>query len=261
MKKIYLVALAIALIVGIAVFSFASSLQAEAKGDTNPQREVVVAIVAIPENTAITAEMVKLKAISVDAVHSQMLVSLKDAIGMISGSSVAAGEPLMRSRLEKSTVENDRLSYALEEGYRAITVEASKTSGVDGYITEGDHVDLICNGIVGEENVSKFQVQNLLVLRLGSKMAEDGTTYATITFSATTEDALKINNAFANYDVSFVLRSVADDKITDQKPYAEPTTATTAAETTPAPTITPTIAPADNTSTAMTVPTETKAKN
>ena len=251
MKKIYLVALAIALIVGVAGFSFVSSLKAEITGNKVQQEEVVVATVAIPEDTVITAEMVELKAIAVSDVHSQMLVSLKDAVGMISTASVAAGETLMKSRLVKSTEENDRLSYALEDGYRAITVSVSSTSGIAGYLTEGDHVDLIINKTVGEENMSMFQVQNLLILRLGSKIAKDGTAYEVVTFAATAEDVLKINHALANYSVTFVLRSVSDDKITEQTPYAE---STTAPEPTDTPAASPTTVPTDNASTAMTVP-------
>ena len=64
MKKLKLVALLAAVLVGLGVYRFLQELQ---KLQEVPHTTVVVAAVDIPENTQITAEMVTLRSISDDS--------------------------------------------------------------------------------------------------------------------------------------------------------------------------------------------------
>lgn len=224
MKKIYLLAFISALIAGLAVYLFASSLQEKEDNETQDETiQIVVAAVPIPADTVITAEMIQFQSMDVKYVHPQSVKSLTDVIGRINQYPVVVGEPILSHRIKEITQENDRLSYALEPGFRAITLSVDLISGVSGFISEGDHVDLIINTTVDNKNVSRYQVENLLVLRLGERKppGESSLLYGTITLAVTPEQVLKINHGMNNGRLSLALRPVSDTEITGCDPYFE----------------------------------------
>ncbi len=123
-------------------------------------------------------------------------------------------------RLAEKGNEGGALSYALEEGYRAISVAVNDVTGVSGYINRGDRVDVVATLVAYDatkknQPVSTLIAQNLLVLETGTKWkkptdsASDG--YATVTLAATPQEALKINYAATNGKLGLVLRPVLDN--------------------------------------------------
>ena len=144
-------------------------------------------------------------------------------IGKINLYPIGPQEQILSSRIQEKSEDNKRLSYSIEPGYRAITVSVDSVSGVAGFVVPGDHIDLIVNTTVDEMNVSRYQVENLLVLRLGNNVPveEQGAMYQTMTLAATPEQILKINHGINNGRVTYVLRSVVDRDEENIEPYQE----------------------------------------
>ena len=223
MKKIYLLALIVAIIAGLSTYYFASSIQKQAQVSAEDKQFVVVAAVSIAADTIITADMVQSIELPSQAIHANAVKSLTDAIGKINQYPVASQEQILSSRLQEKSEDNKRLSYSIEPGYRAITLSVDSVSGVAGFIIPGDHIDLIINTTVDEINESRYQVENLLVLRLGNNVPaeEQGAMYQTMTVAATPEQILKINHGINNGRVTYVLRSVVDRDEEQVEPYRE----------------------------------------
>lgn len=229
MKKIYLLSLLMAIIVGVSVYLFANNLQQQTMAKIEANRSsVVVALQYIPANTEITGEMVTLQELPTEAINPLAARKLDDVIGTIAQFPIEPQEQVFTTRVKKrGEAAEGRLSYILEPGYRAITLGVDELSGVAGNITRGDYVDLIVtmrNAELEEKNdISFLIIENLQVLATGKKInakADTATTqeYASITLAASPEDAIKIHYA-SQFDIRLALRAVLDDKITGETYY------------------------------------------
>lgn len=214
-----------AIIAGVAVYVFASDMQADAQSSSTVTTKVVVATKEIPANTEIMADMVELTSIPSDAVNPYALTDINQVVGKITKSTIFYDEQLLSPRLVEKGAENGALSYTLEEGQRAISVQVDDVSGVAGFIEKGDYVDVIATVLKYDEtglgtSVSTCLVENLLVLEVGAKLSDETQSYTTVTLSATTEEALKINYATSNGKLRLVLRPVLDNKVLAPDDYA-----------------------------------------
>lgn len=209
-------------IVALSVYAFASQLRENSQQDDRPRQVVVVAAVDIPADTLILAEMVTTAEVPSEAVHPQAVRSLTDAIGKISQYPIAPQEAVLTSRLKDRSSEADKLSYALPSGFRAITVSVDSTTGVAGYLTQGDRVDLVVSKVIDNISISRFQAEDLLVIRLGDKRSDQSQTiYQNVTLAATPEQILQINHAIHNGRISFVLRPITDKGPNNVEAYSE----------------------------------------
>ena len=68
--------------------------------------------------------------------------ALKDFIGAVARAPIAAGEAITDTRLVQSG-ERGFLAAVLEPGFRAITVPVDATTGISGFVSPGDRVDVI----------------------------------------------------------------------------------------------------------------------
>ena len=227
MKKVYLLSIFMALVAGIAVYLFASNLQAGAQKESTPTNKVVVAVVEIPANTIILEDMVTVVELQRDAVNPYALNDLGNVVGKTTKFTIFPQEQVLSTRLIEKGTQNDALSYQLEEGKRAISVEVDSVSGVSGYIEKGDYVDVVATVLRIDDagvsqTVSVCLVENLLVLEAGVKQVSSETTaqsYATVTLSVTPEQALMINYAATNGKLRLLLRPVLDNTETNPKDY------------------------------------------
>ncbi len=222
MKKIYLFAFIMAVIVALAVYLFTKQLQENSLRDDRPKQQIVVAAVEIPADTLIQSEMVTLLEVPAETVHPQSIRSLTDVVGKINQYPIAPQEALLSSRLKDRTEEADKLSYALPSGHRAITLNVDSTTGVAGYLTQGDRVDLVVNTIIDGSSTSRFQAENLMVIRLGDKRVDQNqVAYQNVTLAATPEQILMINHAMHNGRITLVLRPVTDKEPSGVLPFTE----------------------------------------
>ena len=214
MKKVYLIAVIFALIAGFATFMFARELDAKTTIKDVDTVNIYVAAKDIDENTQITEEMFGTEEDTSDAtfVLKQVLVTdagpnyvtdKADLLEKITLDTIYAGEQINSQRLVDKDADNVSLSYKLQPGMVAYSINASQANGVDGYIGPNDTVDIITYER-DEDDPTEFEAklsyENLKVLRVSNNTdntaaASTGnaiTAYATITVEVTPEEALEL---------------------------------------------------------------------
>ena len=130
--------------------------------------EVVVAKSTIPEHTRITAEMLVVEPIPTDAVHPEAIKNTEEAVGSISRGEIVKGEQLLAARVAAEG--RASLSYRVPEKRRAISLPVSEVTGVSGYISPGDKVDVLItysDADINSKMTTYTVVQNALVLATG----------------------------------------------------------------------------------------------
>ena len=234
MKKIYAFAFVLALIAGIAVFYFASSLKGTEETTDTARTAAVVAVVNLPANTEITVDMVSLQMLPSEAVNPTTYNSLEEVIGTVTRYPIVAGEQVMTSKLITGNETSNKLAYKLEDGQRAITISVTSLSGVAGNVYAGDYVDIMAMMMVpnaagdGVETASTFILQKMLILSTGMNTGAgqtDGRGYAMVTVAGTPDQILQLyyasNTAYTAGDsrLVLVLRPLTDDDILDTTYY------------------------------------------
>jgi pilus assembly protein CpaB len=245
MKKIYLVALVLALITGLAVYGFANSLQRAAARDYT---EVVVAAMNIPERTVLVEDMLVLRSIPSESVLPSAVTSIDQVIGLFNDNAMEPGEILSSAKLHTKGETASGLTYIIPDGKRAFTFSVDAVSGVAGFILPGDHVDIIATltipetestaSTAGATSVSSASgaddaitvliptslviSQNVEVLAAGTSITAGtaglNSAYTTITVAVTLEEAVQLNLAAVNGRLRMVLRSPLDKEIVDILP-------------------------------------------
>ena len=229
MKKLKLIALFAAVIVGLGLYRFLQELN---KPQETPHTMVVVAAMNIPENTRITAEMVTLRSISDDSLPENYMVDTESVIGMVMTGDVYAGEQIIRDRLVRigdTDTDRNTLAYAVTPGMRAMTIFVDQASGLENFLKPGNRVDVIANFIHEttravlnkEEELEWVQVsttqllaQNVQILAVETTMSKSGAEeYATVTLEVTPQDAMNISAVSWWGNLRLLLRSPLDDSI------------------------------------------------
>lgn len=175
MKKVYLIALICALAAGIATFMFAREVSNRAIGKSDKLQEVVVAIKDVPAGTKIEEDNVSkyfiTKQVAVDDATLNSASNFKSITGKTVTENIYAGEQLNTSRFMKSDGSNGGVSYTLEEGMVAYSIEAKESTGVDGYIKPGDLVDII--SIEQKTGKSVIALEGIKVMAVSISTAEE----------------------------------------------------------------------------------------
>lgn len=243
MKKLKLIALLAAVLVGLGLYRFLQELQ---KPQEVPHTSVVVAAVDIPENTQITEEMLTLRSISDDSLLADYITDPESVIGMVLTGDLFAGEPVTRARLVRlgeTASDRNTLAYTVQPGMRAMTIFVNQDTGLVNFLKPGNRVDLLTNYsheetrvVLNEETklewiqipTSQLLAQNITILAVGTAMGKDGATeYTSVTLEVTVQDALNINAAAWWGNIRLLLRSPLDNEIIEietvnqQTVYAE----------------------------------------
>lgn len=221
MKKLVIIALIVSVITGFAVFQFAISLQ---KGKDQATQPVVLATQAIPKGTVIEKEMLTTEEIPIEMVHQLSIANPEDVLGRITKENIEANEQILTSRLSDTNQENNNLSYAIEPNYRALTILVDEEKGVAGYLTKGDHVDLVTIWIKQDKTiVSEYVVENIEILEIGPISTGDkGGEYTSVTVSVPATEVEKVTYALSidqTPKYRLVLRSPVDKAILGPKPF------------------------------------------
>lgn len=229
MKKLKLIALLAAVLVGLGLYRFLQELQ---KPQEVPHTTVVVAAVDIPENTQITEEMLTLRSISDDSLLADYITDPESVIGMVLTGDLFAGEPVTRARLVRlgeTASDRNTLAYMVQPGMRAITIFVDQDTGLVNFLKPGNRVDILANYshedtriVLNEESrleyvqipTTHLLAQNITVLAVGSVMDKAGTAeYTAVTLEVTPEDALNLDAVDWWGGLRLLLRSPLDDEI------------------------------------------------
>ncbi|MCQ2553035.1 MAG: Flp pilus assembly protein CpaB [Clostridia bacterium] len=222
MKKLKLVALFAALILGLATYQFLKEIS---KPVEIPRTKVIVAATDIKENTVIDSSMLAYKEIATESLLPGFIQDPSTAYGKVMQSDIYAGEMITQQRLialgENS---NKTLEYIIEPGMRAFTISAPASLSNNNMIKPGNHVDLILSypkekqnpktGEIEEIQESTIDMQNLKIIAVDKVFERDGLdSYNTFTLQVTPEDAVRLNLIEANIAYRFILRSALDEEI------------------------------------------------
>jgi pilus assembly protein CpaB len=175
-KAVLLLALFLGLISAVLVYVYLSQAGGEetaASGETEP---VVVATQDIPVATRITADMVQIKEVSMDAVHPDSFSSTEEVVGNLARYPITAGEQILSDRVAASSTtlpegEELPLPYIVPEGKRAVSVAIDQLIGAGGLLRPGDYVDVILTVKlqVGDQ-IGRIILQDLEVLALDQQL-------------------------------------------------------------------------------------------
>ena len=193
-KKVLLIAVVLGLATAVALNFYIKSLDKPAMV-TIPHAEIVVAKSTIPAHTRITADMLDKQSIPSDVLHPEAITSMDKVVGGITRSEIIKGEQVLSSRVVMDETKAS-LSYRIPENMRAISLPVGEVSGVAGYISPGDRIDIIVTYTdedIVKQTTTYTVFQNLLVLATGEftkeKDNDERQVVGTLTISVTPEQA------------------------------------------------------------------------
>lgn len=209
MKKVYLIALIVALFVGGATYLFVQGLVESSHIQDAPTQDVVVAIADVPAGTMITAEMVEstfaTKKVLLEDVVPEAITDVGLIVGQVASQDLYVGEQISMRRVAAAGSDETGLSYSLKEGEVAYSIKANADRGVDGYIKPGDTIDIV---VAYEDEDGKItgggiEFQDLKVIKVAtyqevSTAKQDATTdgevktYTSVTVKTTEDVAVRL---------------------------------------------------------------------
>ena len=232
MKKVYLIAVVFALIAGFATYFFASEIDKKTTIKDADTVEVIVPVNDMSQNSSITEEMfaedagifTKKTVVAAD-VNTETVVTEQDQlIGKVTIDPLYAGEPINIKRIEDLGGADVALSLKLPKGKVAYSFNAASVTSVDGYINEGDTVDVLVYD--GNKKKSKVAYKNLPILRVSTATASknasaSGTTlteYNTLTVVVTEKQALALYKIENENSFKLVLKHRNNAPVPTTKP-------------------------------------------
>jgi pilus assembly protein CpaB len=141
-------------------------------------------------------------------------VHIEDFNGAVTRRPLHAGEPVVQTALTKAG-EGGFMSAVLEAGMRAVSIAVNQTSGNAGFISPGDHVDLIVTRRIKEGNVESiasntfiYDVRVLAVDQMLDNPENKAILAKTVTVEVTPQQAEQVAVASEVGHISVALRSV-----------------------------------------------------
>ena len=227
MKRIYLIAMIMAVITAYAVYNFAEALENSSKVKTV---SVVTAAETIPENTALTDEMLTVKQLPAEAVSEQAVKNIGDIRGCVAKEPLAKDEQILSSMVSRQGSADGGLAYTVPNGKRAITLQVDEFSGIAGNIAKGNRVDVAATVTTqsttphGTDSIpeSIIAAENIEVLATGmnnTRTDDKGSNYTSVTLAVTPDEAVRLNYASTEGKLRLLLRPVLDNKADNAAPY------------------------------------------
>lgn len=224
MKKVYLIAVIFALLAGFATYMFAKQIDEKTTIKDVETVNVIVAAQDIPKNTKITQEMLDdennpyfiVKTVIADNAAPNYITDANELLDCVTVDAIYAKEQINKNRFQEEDGEDVALSFKLEDGMVAYSFKATEVKGVDGYISEGDTVDVMVYDIDEnntKKNEARVEYEDLRVIKVstntintsssanGSKITE----YSTLTVEVSEEDALKLYEIENEYEYKLIL--------------------------------------------------------
>ena len=125
---------------------------------------------------------------------------------------IEKGEPISRSKITGFGREAGMASL-LGEGYRAFTIRVDVASGVSGFLTPSDRVDVFWSGRFRGEAVTRLILENMQLIAVDQIADQDRNrpvVARTITVRATPQQAAILAQAQASGALSLSLRGIGD---------------------------------------------------
>ncbi len=239
MKKIYIIAVFVALLTGVAVYLYAAQLEEKATVVVHTGT-VVVSTVPIEENARITSDMVTLTTTAVEWISPGAATNLEDVVGKMSRYRIPAGQQIEAGSIASDdTAVGGKLSYVVKDGMRAVTFASDEISGVGFYLNKNDYVDIMATTVTTKEDEEtgaiteipavEMLLENVLILEVAARPqvetqteANYNYTYSSITVELTPSDAMKLYFATQNQQIYLLLRGSEDQDKVSPPVYVHP---------------------------------------
>jgi pilus assembly protein CpaB len=179
---------------------------------------IVVARSEISYGAPISPEMVRLQQWPIEAVPPEAFTSLEEVLGA-SGQeprrarrSLVAGEPVLRSKVSNFG-EKVTIADIIDPTKRAMAIRVNDVSGVAGFVTPGDRVDILLTRRLDNDNMITTTVLQDIVVRGTDQLADvdvDKPNVArTVTVEVTPAEAQRVALAQQAGTLSLTLRNLA----------------------------------------------------
>ncbi len=218
MKKIYLIATIVAIIMGMAIYMFINEITNNSIKSAQDVVGVVVANDVIQQHTVINEEMISLSYLPKPGLAQGYITNVADVVGKTASCKIGKGEQvLMHKVITLGSMDNDQLDEKIGKGNRAYTMLVDELSGVAGNLEPGDRVDIIASHVKDKVGETSVLVQNVNILSVGNKegFGEEKPGYTNITVELSPADCVRLYNETLNGFVTVVLRGVGDNAYID----------------------------------------------
>lgn len=177
---------------------------------------VVVAAKNVPPTVALSRDLLKVHKWPSEAPLSGKFSQPEELEGRVTAVSLAAGEPVLENKLApKGGIPG--LTALLSQDKRAMTVKVDEASGVAGFLSPDNRVDVVVTVDKGDYNldpISKVVLQNLRVLGIGQKieknLGDKPQVVPTVTLEVTPTEGERLALATREGAISLVLRNQQD---------------------------------------------------
>ena len=192
-----------------------------------PAVEVLVARNALRTGQLIKPEDLRWQAWPQGALPQTYIIEgkrpLSDFVGAVARTSLRVGQPIVETDI---VMPGSRgfLAAVLRPGLRAVSVPASATSAVSGFIYAGDRVDVLLthrlNGPDGQHSATETILRNARVIAMDQKLdfapGDKPEVGKTATLELTSKQTEIVTLAVKMGDLSLVLRSLQDEEERDE---------------------------------------------
>lgn len=244
----------LALVAGILTFSTitdATTAAVKSSIQEGATTQVLVAVVDIPANRLVSAEMVEIKSVPVYAAPLQAATALDQVVNRIATGPIPTGSFLIREQLVNPTDPNSPVLYTMDKSQVLMAIPSTSLLGNLGMLKVGDRVDIAYTSdlsvktldetsgqLVSEETqaqsqdnnktipVTFFSLQNIEVKGLVSFILgkESGTVAApdAILVAVNPQDALVLKYLMdTGADMEMFLRAPGNDTLAPMLPVDE----------------------------------------
>jgi pilus assembly protein CpaB len=207
---------------GGSVFAAHSYLQKTSSPPGEAQVKKVGAIVVasreIPYGIPISFEMVRLQEWPQEAIPPEAFTSLEQLLGTSDQQprrarrSMVAGEPVVRSKVSKFG-EKVTIADMIDPAKRAMAIRVNDVSGVAGFVTPGDRVDILLTRRLSNDDMITTTVLQDIVVRGTDQLADQDldkpNVARTVTVEVTPEEAQRVALAQQAGTLGLTLRNLA----------------------------------------------------
>jgi pilus assembly protein CpaB len=177
---------------------------------------VVAAKVAVAPTSLLRAEQLRTEVWHQEKPPPGSFNNLEQVVGRVTATSIQPGDLITENKLApKGAVAG--ITALLSPNQRAMTVKVDEASGVAGFLTPGDRVDVVVvvdKGEFHQDPLAKLLFQNLKVLGTGQKLenrpGDKPQIVPTVTLEVTPEQGERLALAAQEGRISLVVRGQGD---------------------------------------------------
>ena len=185
---------------------------------------IVVARGEIAYGAPITFEMLRLQEWPQEAIPPEAFTSLEQVLGANDKQprrarrSMVAGEPVLRSKVSEFG-EKVTIADIIDPAKRAMAIRVNDVSGVGGFVTPGDRVDVLLTRRLNNDNMITTTVLQDIVVRGIDQLADEDldkpNVVRTVTVEVRPDEAQRLALAQEAGTLSLTLRNLATTEKTD----------------------------------------------